>query len=128
MAGISHKSLEAWIAIAQGKWPERPATPWHKRLLKEVRQAEASPLVLMQAKAVARGDVRYMLMRWPGEFSRPDEVAPVVPNRVQENVITIPAERVPEFARFLARADLPQITDASGRIVDPLAGLEHIEE
>ena len=132
MAGIPYKSLESWLYIAQGKHPQRPATPWHKALLRDVLKAEATPLVLMEGNVVAASRthpgpaVRYMLARYPEEFSRPDEVAPVGPNHVQENVIIIPAERVPEFARFLARAE-PSLGSQSG-LADPHTSLRLIEE
>ena len=128
MAMVSYRSVETWLLMAEGKIPGREATPWHKRFLAEVRQAEASPLVLMQAKAVARGDVRYMAMRWPDEFSGQPDMVPAATNYVQQNVIIIPADRIPEFARSLARAEPRQVEGTSVRTVDPLAHHRLIEE
>lgn len=128
MAMISYNTLEKWLMQGEGTYPGRQATPWHKRLLAEVKQAEASPLVLMQAKAVARGDVRYMMARWPEEFSGQPDVSVSATSYVQQNMILIPPDRIPEFLRSLARPESSQLEATSDGPADHLARLRLIEE
>ena len=83
----------------------------------------------MQASVVAaarqhpNAAVRYMAMRWPEEFRGTQDMAPVGPSPVQERMMIIPAERVLEFARSMATADLEPTSDP-----DPLSTLRLIEE
>ena len=132
LAGIPYKTLESWLYVAQGKNPRQPATPWHKALLKDVLKAEAQPVVMLvgnvtaASKAHPEAAVRYLQMRYSGEFGPGAAAEPAPAPSLPQKYIIVPPERLTEFARAISTPP-PQIDATTGRPINPLAGFRHEE-
>lgn len=116
-AGVPPRTLEAWLYRARGHNAELPSRPWHKALLADVEMAEAQCEILVIGNIVAatraHPDValRFAERKWPERWAPGADDLPALGAGialVQQNVIIIPAERIPEYARSLVVEEMAQ--------------------